>query len=296
MNNIKIAIPGLWNHFDITKELILLMEEYPEAVKPNTAIGAVYDNFPYCPWDGGRTFNEYRHASLEDVKYIQDFLNSRDIPLRLIWTNPVVEPKHYHDRYCNLIATVCHNELNEIVVNNSGLETYLREHYPNYGYISSTTKCNNLSDSIKEMVDKDYRYVCLDYNTNHNFKVLDTLEPETKNKTEFLCNAICPPGCPARKEHYRLNGLFYINYMRSYRVPECNIKLGTLHPDTMSYANNISPDDIEQIYAPKGFSMFKLEGRTLSHIEYLINCVNYLIKPEYQSFVIADIVSRVGLL
>lgn len=296
MSVIKLALPGLWNHFPITKELILFMEQCPEAVKSNTVIGAVYDNFPYCPWDGGRTFAAYQHASLEDVTNIQEFLNSRNIPMRLVWTNPVVQPQHYQDRYCNLIATICHNDMNEIVVNNEGLENYLREHYPNYQYISSTTKCNNLSDSLEEVMNKDYRYVCLDYNANHNFKILDELTQEHKDKVEFLCNAICPPGCPARKEHYRLNGLFYINYMRGYHMPECGIKKGTLHPDTQKYANNITPEDIEKIYAPKGFSMFKLEGRTLSSMEYLINCVQYLIKPEYQAYAIADVASALTLL
>ena len=38
MSVIKLALPGLWNHFPITKELILFMEQCPEAVKSNTEI------------------------------------------------------------------------------------------------------------------------------------------------------------------------------------------------------------------------------------------------------------------
>jgi hypothetical protein len=290
---IKFALPGLWLHFSMTQQFILYLEDHPEVLRDNVEIGAVYDNFPYCIWDGGRIYSHYRQASLEDITTIKNFLNERNIPLRLVFTNPVLEEQHLADRFCNLVARVCEDPLNEIVVNSELLENYLREHYPNFSYISSTTKCNIFDTSLAEINSDKYKYICLDYNQNHNFKQLDPLSQKQKDQVEFLCNAICPPGCTSRKEHYRLNGLFYINYLQQYQMPGCNIKECTIHPSTLNYCNHISPKEIENIYAPKGFSMFKLEGRTLPPIETFLNYVRYLIKPEYQFSVIQDLYNTI---
>lgn len=285
---IKYALPGLWNHIDLTYRTLEFIKAYPEALRENVSIGAVYDNFPYCIWDGGRIFNENYYASFEDIVEIKDKLNTENIPIRLIFTNPMLKEEHLYDRFCNTVCKICENELNEVVVNNEMLEKYLRETYPKFNYISSTTKCNIFDNSLNEIESNKYKYICLDYNQNHNKSALEKLSQEQKDKVEFLCNAICPPGCPNRKEHYRLNGLYYLNYMKTYQI-NCKIKGGTLDPATMKYNNNISPEEIENYYVPQGFSMFKLEGRTLNHLENVCNWARYLFKPEYQLFYINEI-------
>lgn len=290
--SIKLAIPGLWTHLDTMKKIIEFIEYYPEAVRDNFTIGAVYDNFPYCIWDGGRIFTSINYASLEEIVETKEYFNSKNIPVRLIFTNPELRPEHLSDRFCNLVSHVCEDPLNEIVVNSAILEDHLRANYPEYGYISSTTKCNILDESLKEINADQYKYICLDYNQNHNFVQLNNLTQEEKDQVEFLCNAICPPGCPSRKEHYRLNGLYYLSYMRQYHTAACRIKTPINHPATRAYANTISPEDIETIYAPKGFSMFKLEGRTLSANSFLLNVVYYLIKPEYQFYCLEAIMDN----
>jgi len=40
-----------------------------------------------------------------------------------------------------MVTEICENELNEIVINSPILEDYLRDKYPKYKFISSTTKC-----------------------------------------------------------------------------------------------------------------------------------------------------------
>lgn len=292
MDKIKFAIPGLWDHFLLTKELVKYMELFPDHCYPNIEIGAVYGNFPYTIWDGGRIFcSELKQASLEDITEIKTYLQEKNIPLRLIFTNPVLEPVHYLDRFCNLVCTTCEDEKNEIVVNNSGLEEYLRNKYPKFGYISSTTKCNGLDNSLKEL--NNYKYICLDYNQNHS-KKLNTLSPEEKNKIEFLCNAICPPGCPNRKEHYRLNGITWLNFYKPYYI-DCSIQESLVAKETREYKNNISPQEIYNVFAPQGFSMFKLEGRTIPTIDVILTYAYYFIKPEHKDFFVSYVLERVPL-
>lgn len=280
-NKIKFALPGLWTHYQETTWLIDFMEQHPEAIRDNVEIGAVYDNFPYCVWDGGRTFQSLTQASAETIKNISEYFNNKNIPIRLIFTNPVVESHHFYDRFCNLVCAICENELNEIVVNNIELENYLRINYPKYSFISSTTKCNIFDESKKEIELNHYKYICLDYNQNHNYSALESLTNEEKKQIEFLCNAICPPGCPNRKEHYRLNGLFYLNYQKNYYV-NCKLNNHTFEPKARNYKNTISPEEIENYYSKQGFSMFKLEGRSLSSFEVILTYAYYLIRPEYE--------------
>lgn len=281
MSKIKIAVPGLWEHFQLIKNTVQFMETNPAAARPNVSIGAVYGNFQYCIWDGGRIFPNFNFASFEDIVEIKDYFNKKNIPIRLVFTNPMIDKEEQlKDRFCNLTARLCESELNEIVVNSPLLESYLREYYPKYNFISSTTKCSNWEEALKEIDSDKYKYVCLDYNSNRLTDKLFNLIQNQKDKVEFLCNAICPPGCPNRKEHYRLNGLYYLNYMKPYSI-ECSIKTDTIHPNTMAYKNNLSPEDIEK-YSNKGFSMFKLEGRTLNDKEVALNLARYLFKPEWQ--------------
>lgn len=291
-NKIKFALPTLWNHWDLTVAIVEFQKVHPECFYPGVTIGAVYDNFPYCLWDGGRIYSNYAHASIEEIIERRDYLLENNIPLRMIFTNPVIKEKHLVDRFCNLVTSTCEHENNELVVNSPLLENYLKENYPKYSYISSTTKCNLFDASLSEVDSNQYKYICLDYGQNHNFAELDKLNQEQKDKVEFLCNAICPSGCQNRKEHYRLNGLFYINYMKFYNMAHCGVANHTLSPVVEAYPTHIMPQEIYETYVPKGFSMFKLEGRTLDQFEVALNCAKYLIQPQYIFFFLREIWSE----
>jgi collagenase-like PrtC family protease len=68
--------------------------------------------------------------------------------LRFTFSNSLLEEKHIYDTYCNLIMEEADTGNNEVIVNSPILEQYLRENYPNYKYISSTTKCERNIDII----------------------------------------------------------------------------------------------------------------------------------------------------
>ena len=111
-----------------------------------------------------------------------------------------------------------------------------------------------------------------------NMKMLDSIAAEDRGKCEFLVNAICPPGCPNRKEHYRLNGLFSLTYGRPYATQDCPIVSNTLGPEQTCSHNNLTPEEIYKTYIPKGFVNFKLEGRTASATDLIEVLLYYLIK------------------
>lgn len=278
---VKFILPGLYEHFGVNQSLIQLKQSNPEFFE-TWDFGAIYGNFQFCIWDGGRIFGKYTQASYEQIIFIRNFLLQNNIPLRMIFTNPIVEEIHYYDNFCNLIARLCEHPNNEIVINNEGLEQYLRTNYPQYSFISSTTKCLNRPEDSRNELQKDYKYICLDYNLNHNETFIKSLSQDLIPKVEILVNAICPPGCPNRHDHYVANGVSVLNYNTHYGI-NCNIVKSNLHPSTFSFKNNLSPEEIYGHYSQElNISCFKLEGRTFNDLELALNYARYLVKSEYQ--------------
>ena len=283
-------LPGLYNHRKLYQMFFHYYQNNKEAFRDNINFYCVYGSFPWSIWDGGRIFYSNAHASKEEIVDELEFYKSIGVIPRIICTNPVLKEPHLYDNFMNVVCELVEQYNGEIVINSQILEDYVKEHFPNLTIISSTTKRIVQQDECLKELEKDiYKFICLDYDLNKNFKFLDNLTPEIKSKCEFLVNAICPPGCPTRKHHYDLNGYFQLNHGKQYAL-DCGIKKSNLHPDTLSYKHIISPADIENIYVPKGFVNFKLEGRTFEAPALLGNLVRYFVKEEYQLLVYSELI------
>ena len=284
--SINFMLPGMYEHHDMIFRFLNLLKIHPEYFIDDLKIRAVYGNFQFCIWDGGRIFSNFYHTTKEEVKRIQEIYNyTFKVPIRFVFTNTEIKEEHCYDRFCNMVLKECENDMNEIVVNSPILEQYIRKNYPKYKFISSTTKCLSKPEDFKlELSNPNYELICLDYNLNKNDNLLNSIDEIDKHKCEFLVNAICPPGCPSRKEHYKLNSLFYLSYGRPYKTRFCGISDSNLSPTCMNSKNNLTPKECLD-YVKKGFYNFKLEGRTFNEISLLSNFITYMVKSEYQMFV-----------
>ena len=283
------ALGGMYTHYMIHKALFDVKEELPNCFYDDFYIDAIFGNFQFCIWDGGRIFESYTHACLEDIEEIRKYYNETlKVPIRFIYTNTKIEEKHLYDRFSNYVTELCENDMNEIVVNSPYLEEYLRNKYPKYKFVSSTTKCVLDPEKTKELLDNpNYSVVCLDFNQNYKLDFLKSLSDAQKEKCEFLVNAICGAGCQNRKRHYDLNSLCSLTYGKRYSLSFCNISsFGNLYPPEYKNRNNITYQMIKDTYAPLGFKHFKIEGRTFHNITYLCSCINYMVKPEYHTFIL----------
>lgn len=279
-------LPGMYEHFILNSTFIKFFNRNKQYFYDNVNIYTVYGNFQFCIWDGGRIFFNYTQTSKEEMDFIINTYNKElNTPIRYVFTNNCLEEKHYHDRFCNLMLKMANDYSNEIVIADDNLKEYIQNNYQSYKFISSTTKCLKEEEDVKKELDKNFHMICLDYNLNKNMNFLNSLSKDNKEKIEFLINAICPPNCPNRKEHYRLNSLMHLNLGKKYKIPSCIIQHNTLHPANNNSKNNLTPQEIFDTYYPMGFYNFKLEGRTLSDLEVLLNYVKYMVKPEYQLFV-----------
>lgn len=286
-NKAYFMLPGFCEHYKLYQNIYNFLKDYPETKREEVEIYCYYGNLPLCTWDGGRIFSSYSPNTIEQIQDLKKFYNDKlNSKIRFVFTNNLLKEEHLNERYINIGLQIFNNEKNEIVLNSSILETYLKEKYPNYQLIASTTKCSNQENSKKDLNNNDYIFTCLDYNLNHNWKFLNSLTPEEKEKTEFLVNPICSPGCPQRKEHYRLNSLFSLTYGQRYPMKSCEIS----HNSNCAKFNSahITINEIIEKYIPAGFHYFKLEGRTWSSEEMVVTLAEYLIKPEYQSYFLTE--------
>ena len=288
--DIKFHIPDFLRHLRLNMIYADYLKRYPERFYDNVKIGSVYGTFPTSLWNGGRYFEG--NCDPRIIPEVLKQFNSRGIPCRFTFTNPLLREEDLYDKFCNDVLRAADKGFNEVIVVSPLLEEYIREHYPDYKITSST--CKQLEDekALCEELEKDYNLVVLDYNLNNKFDLLRKLPH--KEKAELLVNACCTPHCPRRKEHYANIGRNHIAYSEfrkknptaPYKQEEFSCDQMKRHLyETTGYSTHISPQAIYSKYVPLGYENFKIEGRSVPDINVLENYVYYTAKPEFRDVV-----------
>jgi len=274
-------LPGFCVNFYLNQIIVNLMKEYPDKFRDGYCVGSVYGTFPGAIWNGGRFV--YGISAKKDMEQIISTFNRFDVPVRFTWTNSLIEEKHVYDTYCNLIMDIANNGKNQVLVNSKPLEDYLKKTYPNFEYISSTTKRITTLEGMQKELDNGYFMVVLDYDLNHNEEVLKALEPQA-DRVEILVDEVCYPGCPKRTEHYRDESYRQLTFDRG-TVFDCpNRKTTPCFAESMKRPSFISNEDIGS-YIDRGYVNFKLVGRGLPKEMVLDSYMYYLVKDEYRDFI-----------
>ena len=301
MKEVYWHLPGFCSFFPFHQILLKMMKEEPYRFREGYRIGSIYGTFPGAIWNGGRAV--FGMMTRKDIKAVIDSYNSYGIPVRFTWTNPLIEEKHIYDTYCNVIMELASGKdkdgndtsvtvrassnigiavdgkvANQALVNSEVLEKYLRENYPGFEYLSSTTKRIKGLEGIRQELEKDYRLVVLDYDLNHNEEVLKELEPEA-GRIELLVDEICYPECPRRKDHYADEGLRQLTFDKDTPFPCPNIKTTPSFAEAMKRPAFIGNDTIGD-YIDRGYVNFKLVGRGLPPQMLIDSYVYYLAKEE----------------
>lgn len=269
-------LPGFMAFRGLNIALLDLMNKYPDYFEDGYKVGSVYGTFPGAIWNGGRTVLGFTPKN--DMEIVIKSYNKRGAPVRFTWTNSLLEEKHLNDTYCNLIMRMGDNGMNQVLVNRPVLESYLKANYPNYKYISSTTKRITDAESLYAELEKDYFMVVLDYDLNHNEEVLKALEPQAE-RVEILVDEICFPGCPRRAKHYEDESLMQLEYEIAKPFPCQNRQSVRGFEDSMSRPSFISREDLVK-YIDRGFINYKIVGRGLPQKMVEDSYLYYLVKPE----------------
>lgn len=281
MKEVFWHLPGFCYFFYLNQVIINLMKEYPERFEPGFKVGSVYGTFPGAIWNGGRAV--FGITAKSDMEKIISTYNKAGVPVRFTWTNSALEEKHVYDTYCNLIMDIANNGMNQVLVNTKVLEDYLRQNYPDFKYISSTTKRIRDLETFQKELKQDFFMAVLDYDLNHDEEVLKALECEA-GRVEILVDEICYPGCPKRTEHYRDESIMQLTFDKTGHFDCPNRKTKPSFEEAMKRPSFISKEELPS-YIDRGYVNFKLVGRGLP-IELLKDSyLYYLVKEEERQFI-----------
>lgn len=277
----RFHLPGLFEFYDLYKVFLPLFYERREYFYDWCDIGSVYGAPADSLWGGGRVgFGD------NDAGNIFALMQEYGVSSRLTFSNSLLREEHLSDRKCNELCALFENSdkaENGIIICSDLLLKYIREQYPKFYFVSSTTKViTDWQQFSAELDREEFRYVVPDFRLNRHIDQWRTLSDTKKNKVEFLCNECCWYGCSDRKACYE-------NVSRKALGEECpdhrclspEAGDGYVFSKAMQNPGFISTADIHDVYMPMGFSEFKIEGRSLGSALILEFLLYYMTKPEY---------------
>ena len=275
-------LPGLFEFYELYKMLLPLFRNHREYFYDWCEIGSIYGAPADCLWGGGRVgFGDEQATDV--IRLMKEY----DISARLTFSNSLIREEHLADKRCNRLCELFEKTgevKNGVIIHSDLLLDYIKKNYPEFYFVSSTTKVLTDFDDLKAELDRDdFEYVVPDFRLNKRLEQLKALPQTKKDKVEFLCNECCAFGCTDRKACYE-------NVSRKSLGEDCKdhicaspqVAKGYRFSDAMNNPGFISVDDIQNIYMPAGFSNFKIEGRSLGSAIVLEFILYYMVKPEYQ--------------
>lgn len=272
------SIPDFYGNFKINEKLLNLFEKHAEMINDGVIIESVYGCFPMAVWNGGRIIGGSTNAI--NAENTIAYFNNRGISCRYTFSNCLLEKKHLSDTWCNVLMEIANNGSNGVTLNSDLLNDYIRENYPNYQRISSTTKVIRSIKEFNAECDQDFAFCVLHYDFNHKFDELAKIEhPE---KTEIVVNEFCVAGCKAREAHYSAISRGQLEFQNA-KFNGCPGSVDS-YVDVMNRPHYISYQDIVEKYSPMGFNHFKIVGRAIAKRENIVEAyVQYFVKPEWQT-------------
>ena len=275
-------LPGLFEFCGLYQIFLPLFREHREYFHDWCEIGSIYGAPGDCLWGGGRV-----GCGDADPVRVKRLMQDYGVSARLTFSNSLLRPEHLSDRKCNRLCALFESSgpvRNGVIISSDLLLDYLRENYPGFYFVSSTTKVlTDFGELEAELKREEFSYAVPDFRLNRAFDRLNALPDSLKQKVEFLCNECCRFDCPDRKACYE-------NVSRKNLGEDCadhicvspDARKGYRFSEAMKNPGFISIEDIREIYTQNGFSHFKIEGRSLGSAVILEMLLYYMTKPEYQ--------------
>lgn len=288
MNKQKIYyhLPGLFEFYDFYQVFLELYRQHREYFYDFCEIGSIYGAPADAIWGGGRVgFGD------ADAQAVAKLMREHGISARLTFSNSLLRPEHLQDPKCNRLCDLFADSQNGIIVASDLLLSYLMEKYPQFYFVSSTTKVlNKFDDLVTECNRPEFRYVVPDFRLNPETERLSNMSPQQKAKVEFLCNECCWFDCYDRKACYEnVSRKSLGEAVEDHICVSPTAERGYRFSDAMNNPGFIGLHEIQSIYAPLGFSQFKLEGRGLGSAVLLEMLLYYMVKPRYHLVVREEI-------
>ncbi len=274
-------LPGLFEFIELYRLFFPLFFSHRDWFYDWCEIGSVYGAPADCLWGGGRV--GFGEDAAEDAA---ELLREYGVSARLTFSNSLLRTEHLSDAKCNALCAMFEKSgtvQNGVILASDLLLDYLKKRYPGFYFVSSTTKVlTDFGQLREELKREDFRFVVPDFRLNKAFDRLDALPETLKGKLEFLCNECCRFDCPERKACYEAVSRRSLGEDAEHVCASPTAGRGYRFSDAMQNPAFIGVGDIQKVYLPRGFSQFKLEGRSLGSAVVLEFLLYYLTKPAYQ--------------
>ena len=129
-------LPGLFEFYEFYRVFLPLFRTHREYFYDWCDIGSIYGAPADCLWGGGRVgFGE------ADPRRVLELTQAYGISARLTLSNSLLRREHLTDRKCNrLCEQFSQSGKNGVILHSDLLLGYLRQQYPGFYFVSSTTK------------------------------------------------------------------------------------------------------------------------------------------------------------
>ncbi|MDO4865377.1 MAG: hypothetical protein Q4C10_02390 [Clostridia bacterium] len=275
-------LPGLFEFYDLYRAFLPLFRGHRDWFYDWCEIGSIYGAPADCLWGGGRV--GFGEARPEDAAALT---REYGISARLTFSNSLLREEHLADRKCNALCALFEKNgqaQSGVILHSDLLLDYLGKRYPGLYFVSSTTKVLTEFEQLEAELERpEFRFVVPDFRLNRERDRLFALPDGQKRKVELLCNECCRFDCPDRRACYE-------NVSRKNLGEDCpdhvcvspNARRGYRFSDAMKNPGFIGVGDIQGVWLPRGFSHFKIEGRSLGSAVVLEFLLHYMTKPEHQ--------------
>ncbi|MBQ7465264.1 MAG: hypothetical protein IJS55_01955, partial [Oscillospiraceae bacterium] len=247
-------LPGLFEFYDLYRAFLPLYRQHRDWFYPWCDIGSLYGAPADCLWGGGRV--GYGEDRPQEVAAL---LAEYGVSARLTFSNSLLREEHLHDPRCNALCEAFAGSGVEtgVILTSDLLLAYLREQYPAFYFVSSTTKVlTDFAQLEEELRREDFRFVVPDFRLNKDFARLNALPDALKQKVEFLCNECCHPECRQRRACYEAVSRQSLGMDADHVCPWAG-EGGYRFSAAMERPTFIGIDDIHNVYLPNGFRHFK---------------------------------------
>lgn len=293
--------------FEINLLIVDVWKKYPQYFNDDSKISAFFGGFDNCCWNGGRENRQNRSVQLLNCLKTIKQINDLGISVRFTFTNPLITEKEYDDYIGNTLMKFANNGMNGVIVANENFHNYLKEKYPNFHYVYSTTNCSLNIEDYNKAYDK-YDTLVLDQRLNKNVDFLKKLKG--REKIEILINHFCPINCPNIKKHYLSYSIYnlynvkekyncllekdtleVINYLKEKNIDTKLIDYYLFLKALKNGNENLITREELKWYINNGFNKFKISSRHIAY-ECIILIYVYYFSKEGCSNKIFDILKN----
>lgn len=275
---IYFVLPDFFQKYPINNYLRKQAKQNSKMFKEEITFSYQHGSFPYTTWNGNINSNFGYGVFYQELL---NFLSLTNNPIRLDFSNILLEDYDFDNTFCNLILSYYQIGSTQIELSNLDLLEYIDKNYDNYSYVFSNNAflmaplnadiINMLFENIEKL-----SYLILDPKENKNEDLLSNIEH--LEKIEIIVNNICPYSCSKYNQCPIAENKAQINYSLNSCFKECK---NTLNPfDNNSF---ISLEEIKEFYLPKNINHFVLRDMpSLDLHEYLLFVTEYFIKEEFK--------------